>query len=52
MKTRYLVVTLLLVLGVYACNEFCNGHGTCEANDKCQCYFGWGGADCSLRIYY
>jgi len=27
----------------------CNGHGTCEANDKCNCFANWQGVDCGER---
>jgi len=37
------------------CEKSCSGHGTCNANDICQCYKSvdafpaWTGNDCSLR---
>ncbi len=48
------LLSLLAYIRGY-CQKNCNGHGTCEANDKCNCYNGpdgtaaWTGADCSLR---
>lgn len=49
MKTKVLILTFLFGISL-ACNNFCNGHGSCGTLDKCECYPGWGGADCSLSI--
>lgn len=46
---KYLVIPLLLV-SILACTNYCNAHGTCEKGDRCACFPGWGGADCSERI--
>jgi hypothetical protein len=54
-----IVILLLLsaAAGVRAaCDNQCSGHGTCLADDICQCYAGWGmglshdSGDCSDRI--
>lgn len=31
------------------CPNLCSGHGTCSKDDKCLCWNGYTGADCSLR---
>lgn len=46
-KLAYLALYFAIAL---ACEKYCNGHGTCGAKDKCECYMGWGGSDCSLSI--
>lgn len=51
MKSLAIFVTCLAVVCI-ACNNYCNGHGECEKNDRCACYLGWGGADCSLSISF
>lgn len=47
-KLAYLALYFAISL---ACEKYCSGHGTCGAKDKCECYMGWGGADCSLSIF-
>jgi len=32
------------------CVRGCSGRGTC-VNNTCQCPEGWGGPDCSFRVY-
>mmetsp|Transcript_27740 Transcript_27740/g.27981 ORF Transcript_27740/g.27981 Transcript_27740/m.27981 type:complete len:379 (-) Transcript_27740:310-1446(-) len=38
------------------CDNYCNGHGSCQVNDVCACYDNWGmglsmdSGDCSERI--
>lgn len=47
------ILGILILIGVIrCCNNMCNGHGECLKRDKCECYPGWGGADCSLSIIY
>jgi hypothetical protein len=36
-------------LAFSACPNRCNGHGKCQAFDKCHCHPGFQGADCSER---
>jgi hypothetical protein len=51
MKTLFLIVALSALAYVSAtCPNLCNGHGTCEANDRCVCFSNWQGADCSERV--
>lgn len=50
MALSKLLITFFIVELVISCNNLCNRHGICSTNDKCVCYPGWGGADCSLSI--
>ena len=58
MKSQHVVILFLIskFLIVYSyCERNCNGHGTCNDNDRCDCYKGrdgfvaWTGYDCSKR---
>lgn len=49
MKKGFVVAAVCLVVAL-ACNNLCNGHGICGSKDRCDCYPGWGGSDCSLSI--
>ncbi|CAK9114232.1 Tenascin (TN) (Cytotactin) (GMEM) (GP 150-225) (Glioma-associated-extracellular matrix antigen) (Hexabrachion) (JI) (Myotendinous antigen) (Neuronectin) (Tenascin-C) (TN-C), partial [Durusdinium trenchii] len=47
------VASSLVALSEAACQNNCNGHGTCGAYDQCSCYaeFDYSNAeDCSLRV--
>lgn len=44
------VIICLLISVILACENMCSGHGVCQKKDKCECYPGWGAADCSERI--
>lgn len=53
---RQLILLILAVASVMSyCPNGCNGHGSCQANDKCSCYAridgepAWTEADCSGR---
>lgn len=49
MKTviAFLIAGIALVSA--SCPNMCSGHGSCAADDVCQCWNGYIGADCSLR---
>lgn len=52
----FLVFSTLLATVYSACDNYCNGHGSCQVNDVCACYDNWGmglsldSGDCSERI--
>ncbi len=55
-RAQMLVVPLLLfvlcnkIIGVSAmCPNACSLHGQCLPTNRCDCWEGWGGADCSER---
>ncbi len=57
MRARMLVVFLLLLVicdNIYCvsslCPNACSRHGQCLPTDRCDCWEGWGGADCSERL--
>lgn len=52
MKNTAVLLLCYIFIITYACQNMCNGHGDCAKKDKCECYPGWGGADCSLSIYW
>jgi len=44
-------LAILGASGVYAeCPNACSGHGDCKNKDQCECYDGFYGGDCSLRV--
>lgn len=45
-----LVIASLMAVALGACPNKCSGHGTCGANDVCDCQQNWINADCSGRI--
>lgn len=47
---RIVFLIIGVIILVEGCNNYCSGHGTCEARDECKCFPGFGGADCSLSI--
>ena len=53
MPAKLLAVALaaaLLGLATAECSNGCSGHGTCGANDQCNCYGNFMAADCSERM--
>lgn len=51
MNKSIVILSVLFAIAL-GCNNYCNGHGTCGAKDRCDCYPGWGGSDCSLSILF
>lgn len=47
---RIFVFIISIIAAALACENYCNGHGTCGADDRCMCYPGWGGSDCNQSI--
>lgn len=51
----FIWLAALLKVCLAYCERDCNGHGSCEARDKCSCFKGrdgyplYTGNDCSLR---
>eukprot|EP00750_Incisomonas_marina_P000918 INCI10720.1.p1 GENE.INCI10720.1~~INCI10720.1.p1 ORF type:complete len:710 (+),score=111.49 INCI10720.1:76-2130(+) len=45
------IVVLAATVGVSSafCPSYCSGHGECTENDICECFPGFGEADCSVR---
>eukprot|EP01029_Cantina_marsupialis_P029155 TRINITY_DN779879_c0_g1_i1.p1 TRINITY_DN779879_c0_g1~~TRINITY_DN779879_c0_g1_i1.p1 ORF type:complete len:565 (+),score=155.27 TRINITY_DN779879_c0_g1_i1:40-1695(+) len=47
---KQLILALLIVASVWAsCPNHCSAHGSCGADNKCTCWSGYLGSDCSLR---
>ena len=44
-----LLLLLLPPLALGACPNKCSGHGKCAGVNRCACFAGWGGGDCSLK---
>ena len=49
MKLEVLLFTATLGLTQAFCPNYCSGHGECTENDICNCFSGFGEADCSVR---
>lgn len=49
MKSSKLFIFSIIISLSFACENQCSGHGECQKQDKCECYPGWGAADCSQR---
>lgn len=56
MFAKFVILLIFAVASVMSyCPNGCNGHGSCQANDKCSCYAridgepAWTEADCSGR---
>lgn len=47
---RFFVFIISIIAVTLACENYCNGHGTCGGDDRCMCYPGWGGSDCNQSI--
>lgn len=47
---RTLLVAASAAAALAACANQCNGHGTCNNEDRCDCYEGYTGNDCSYRV--
>lgn len=47
---RYVALLGAVAYATASCPNACNGHGTCEGEDKCSCYSNWIGADCSSQV--
>jgi len=50
MMLRLAVAAAVLAVAVAECPNACSGNGDCQNKDQCQCYDGFFGGDCSLRI--
>lgn len=44
-----LLAASALAFAAAKCPNLCSGHGSCSKDDKCLCWNGYTGADCSLR---
>lgn len=51
MKTfaAILAAAALAAPAMASCPNLCSGHGSCTVNDKCLCWAGYTGYDCSQR---
>lgn len=47
---RYVALLGAVGYATASCPNSCNGHGTCEGEDKCACFSNWIGADCSSQV--
>jgi len=47
---KYIVAATAVAFAAASCPNSCNGHGTCEGEDRCSCYSNWIGADCSSQV--
>lgn len=46
---RAAAAAALLAAAAAHCPNMCSGHGTCVGVNRCSCFTGWGGGDCSQR---
>ena len=49
MKLQLIVVAASVGAASAFCPSYCSGHGECQENDICECFPGFGEADCSVR---
>ena len=49
MKLQLLVAVATVGAAQAFCPSYCSGHGECVENDICECFPGFGEADCSVR---
>jgi len=49
MKLQVFVLAVSVGVGQAFCPNYCSGHGECTENDICECFPGFGEADCSVR---
>lgn len=46
---KFTILATILAVASAACSNSCSGHGTCGAEDTCQCNRRWTGPDCAQR---
>lgn len=49
MSWKLLFALLVFLPLADPCQHGCSGHGSCNIYDACECWPGWGAADCSKR---
>jgi len=49
MKIQIFVLAASAAVTQAFCPSYCSGHGECQENDICECFPGFGEADCSVR---
>jgi len=49
MKLQLAVIAATVGVSSAFCPSYCSGHGECTENDICECFPGFGEADCSTR---
>lgn len=49
MKLQLVVLAASAAVTQAFCPSYCSGHGECTDNDICECFPGFGEADCSVR---